>query len=147
MLASPAGAVCFHNGKLYGKTATAQEFAESRYVVRARVESGHSHFGAPTSWTLYRLRLLHAFKGAPPKTFMFYTRRDSGGFYMDAAQGAPDAGGDYLLFLNPTKAAADDPSVARGTMWVNYECGQSKPWTDVSTVELMRLKALERRRR
>jgi hypothetical protein len=146
--AASAEAVCVHNGTLYAKTTLAQEFAESRWVVRARVESGRSSFGESGSWTLYRLRLIHAFKGAPPAHFRFYTRRDSGGFYLDSRRGGPDVGQDYLLFLNPGEAAAgEDPPVARGARWVNYECGASKPWKDVNAIERRRLSALERRRR
>jgi hypothetical protein len=140
---SAANALCIHNGKLYAKTTLAQEFAESRWVVRARVEEGHSHFGDPTSWTVYRLRVIHAFKGAPPQQFRFYTRRDSGGFYMDSDRGRPDVGRDYLLFLNPASLSTEDPSVARGAMWVNYECGQSKPWINVSASERKKLSALQ----
>jgi hypothetical protein len=147
MSATSAQALCVHNGALYAKTTPAQEFAESRWVVRARVESGHSYFGRPTSWTLYRLRLIHAFKGAPPTHFRFYTRRDSGGFYMDGARGRPDVGRDYLLFLNPGEVATEDPPMARGAMWVNYECGASKPWGEVTAVERKRLAAMERRGR
>jgi hypothetical protein len=91
------------------------------------------------------LRLIHAFKGAPPRRFKFYTRRDTGGFYMDGASGRPDVGHDYLLFLNPAEAAAEDPPIARGAMWVNYECGESVPWTKVSAAKRKRLSALERR--
>jgi hypothetical protein len=145
--AASANAVCIHNGTLYAKTTLAQEFAESRWVVRARVESGYSHFGESGSWTLYRLRLIHGFKGDPPAHFRFYTRRNSGGFYLDGPRGRPDVGQDYLLFLNPGEVATEDPSVARGAMWVNYECGASKAWKDVNGVERSRLSALERQRR
>lgn len=140
-----ANALCTHNGKLYAKTTLNEEFAEAHWVVRARVESARSEFGAPTSWTVYELRLIHAFKGAPPPHFRFYTRRDSGGFYMDGLNGAPDVGNDYLLFVNPGEFDAEDPAVARGAVQVNYECGQSRAWKDVTTEQLRTLQSAERR--
>ena len=84
-------------------------------------------------------------KGAPPKRFSFYTRRDSGGFYLDAGDGRPEVGHDYLLFLNPAPLSREDPTIVRGAMWVNYECGESKPWANVGTIERKRLSIFERR--
>jgi hypothetical protein len=141
-----ANAVCIHNGKFYAKTTLQQEYNEAQWVVRARVESARSHFGLPMSWTLYHMRLIHAFKGTPQLHFGFYTRRDSGGFYMDGPNGAPDVGHDYLLFLNPAELGAEDPALARGSLWVNYECGQSKAWREVTSRQRKQLKVLERRR-
>jgi hypothetical protein len=139
---SAADAFCYHDGKLYAKT-TAQEFRESRWVVRARVESGRSYYGKANSWTLYRLRLIHAFKGAPKARFTFYTTRDSGGFYMDGPSGQPDVGHDYLLFLIPRETTNDDPRTASGAMWVNYACGKSEPWAHTTDAERGGLTKLE----
>jgi hypothetical protein len=142
-IASQAHALCVHNGVLYAKTSLGQEFAESRWVVRARVEGGY-YFGQPTSWSLYHLQLLHAFKGHPLGRFDFYTRRDSGGFYLDTPRGRPDVGHDYLLFLNPGQTSSEDPAFARSSTWVNYECGQSKPWAEVSADQRIKLSTLEK---
>jgi hypothetical protein len=143
---SAADAFCYHDRTLYAKTTLAQEFRESRWVVRARVEGGRYYFGQPTSWTLYRMRLLHAFKGEPEKQFTFYTRRDSSGFYMDAPSGRADVGHDYLLFLIPMEVASDDPRLARGAMWVNYACGMSGPWAELTREQKTMLRTLERGR-
>ena len=63
-----------------------------------------------------------------------FTFRDSGGFYLD--KGAiHDLGGEYLLFLNPLAIGRQSPQAARGATEVNYACGQSKPWRDVSAPE------------
>jgi hypothetical protein len=139
------GAVCIHDGKLYAKTTFAQEFKQSRWVVRARVLSARDHWpNEGTAWTLYNLRLLSSFKGVLPPHFTFYTRRDSGGFYMDIPWKGHDIGGEYLLFLNPWVVEAEDPRVARGATWVNYECGQSRPWREVSKKERRELRELSR---
>lgn len=97
------------------------------------------------SWTLYRLKVVQSFKGKLAGRFTFFTERNSGGFYMDGNGAVPDMDGDYLLFLMRLPRSTDPPA-ARGALWVNYPCGQSKPWAEVSKVEQSQLRALSSRR-
>ncbi len=98
------------------------------------------------SWTLYRLKVVQSFKGNLPQRFTFFTMRNSGGFYMDGKGGAPDPDGDYLLFLTPRPWPRTDPPAAKGALWVNYNCGQSKPWSQVTRKEVAQLRALSAHR-
>jgi hypothetical protein len=140
VLPVPAGAVCFHDGKLYAKTTLAQEFRESRWVVRARVESA----GGPSEWTAYHLKLLRSYKGALPRHFTYFTTRDSGAFYLD--RGAhPDLGGKYLLFLNLPDTGGENVQAARHATGVNYSCGQSRAWREVSPKVRDELRRMSRR--
>lgn len=146
---APAGAsaLCIHNGKLDAKTTIAQEFAESRWVVRAHVVSGDYHWsGEGDSWTLYRLKPVHIFKGKLPSRFNFFTERNSGGFYMDGDGGLPDLDHDYLLFLIRVPYPPGRPPAAHAALWINYECGQSKIWSQVSKDDLRQLRSLSSRR-
>ncbi|MEA3015504.1 MAG: hypothetical protein QOI38_226, partial [Sphingomonadales bacterium] len=116
-------------------TTLEQEFAESRWVVLARVESALDHRpddGA--AWTLYRLRVLRTYKGRLPARFGFFTDRNTGGFYMDRPWEGHDIGGDYLLFLNP-RTRGGDPPAARGATFVNYTCSRSRPWAEVPATD------------
>jgi hypothetical protein len=137
-----AKALCIYGGVDNARTSQAQEFADARWVVRARVvgaddgtvEAGNSDAGEP--WTRYRQRVIHAFKHNSPGRFTFFTTRDSGGFYMDR-RWAPlsrvhEIGRDYLLFLNPIPRRGRS-TAARGAVFVNYNCGQSRPWSKVSS--------------
>jgi len=125
---TPVRALCIYHGELYATTTLAQEFRDSRWVVRARVLSAATHWSDESvSWTLYRLQVLHRYKGAPPNRITLYTERNSGGFYLDRGA-APDLGGEYLLFLNPVARRRGNPPAARGATWVNYNCGRSRPW-------------------
>lgn len=65
---------------------------------------------------------------------------------MDQPGGLPDLAGEYLLFLEPYPAGADLPPAARGAVFVNYNCGQSKEWTQVSPAERRELETLAGRR-
>lgn len=114
-----------------------QEFRDSRWVVRARVTSADDHWSdEEESWTLYRLTVVQSFKGKLPRHFTFFTERNSGGFYMDrpwvALPKGHDIGGEYLLFLNPLPHYRGRPAVSAGATFVNYSCGQSRPWSEVS---------------
>lgn len=142
-LASPAAALCVYKGELYARTTVAQEFADARWVVRARVVSAESDLsGDVAPWTVYRLEVLQAFKGAPARELTMFTWRNSGGFYLDRGGEGPDVGGEYLLFLNPLRAAPDQPAAARGATEANYSCGRSGLWREVSRAEQMRLWSL-----
>jgi hypothetical protein len=145
LAASQADALCIYHGVDNAKTTLEQEFRDSRWVVRAHVISADYHWSDEgESWTLYRLKVVQSFKGKLPNRFTFFTERNSGGFYMDGNDATPELG-DYLLFL--TRFARNtDPPAARGALWANYNCGQSKRWAQVSKDELKRLRLLSSRR-
>ena len=132
-----AQALCMYEGELYATTTVAQEYADSRWVVRARVtaqtdswaDAGPEYDEAP--WTTYRIEVVEVFKGDAPREMTVFTWRNSGGFYLEPAGGPFDPYLDYLLFLNPTDMHSDSPAEARGTARVNYSCGQSKRWYEV----------------
>jgi hypothetical protein len=130
--AAPAHALCTYHGINDAETTLEQEFRDSLSVVRAHVTSADYHWSDEAeSWTLYQLKVVQSFKGKLPTTFTFFTERNSGGFYMDGNGATPDLDGDYLLFLTSSPRATDPPA-ARGALSVNYNCGQSKPWAQVS---------------
>ncbi len=141
-------ALCIYKGELYATTTIAQEYADSRWVVRARVtaqtdswtDAGDDYDEAP--WTTYRIEVVEVFKGDAPRVMTVFTGRHSGGFYLEPAGGPFDPYLDYLLFLNPTHFRADNPPEAQGTVQVNYSCGQSKPWHDVTASDRSALYAL-----
>ena len=144
--ACPANALCIYRGVGNAKTTLEQEFRDSRWVVRAHVVSADYHWSdKDESWTLYRLKVVESFKGTLPNRFTFYTERNSGGFYMDGDGAVPDMDGDYLLFLTRLPLPGNPPA-ARGALWVNYNCGQSKSWSQVSKADLKRLRSLATRR-
>jgi hypothetical protein len=145
--ASPAHALCIYHGVDNAKTTLDQELRDSQWVVRAHLVSADYHWeDEGESWTLYTLRVVERFKGDLPREFLFYTERNSGGFYMDSDSATPDFDTDYLLFLVPLPHSSADPSAAQRALWVNYNCGQSKPWNQVSQAELARLREATRRR-
>lgn len=150
---STARALCLYRGQLYVRTTLAEEFADAALVLRVRVASVRNSWRdseretfAGDPWTLYGLQVVEVFKGAPPRPLTVFTGRNSGGFYLER-QGAEPAGEEYLLFLNPTPTDPATPPAARGSMSVNYSCGQSRRWAEVNAVaraELARLKAARR---
>ena len=142
MPAAPSYGFCMYHDQLYAKTTLSQEFADARWVVRAKVTAADDHWSDDDeSWTIYHLAVLTAFKGTPPSGLRLFTYRDSGGFYLDKGM-SNDLGGEYLLFINPINSKQKVPTAARGATWVNYACGQSKPWADVSSRELIALRSL-----
>lgn len=150
--ASPAAhALCSYNGVDNAKTTIAQEFGDSRWVVRAKVLAASDHFSdEEDSWTLYRIEVLRVYKGHPPKHLLFFTFRNSGGFYMDRAwvrlPAGHDIGGEYLLFLNPWPHRNDLPAQAKNAVFVNYSCGLSAQWAKVTLTDRERLADLGRGR-
>lgn len=144
-----AGALCIYKGVDNARTTLSEEFTDSRWVVRARVLSATDHWSdTGESWTLYQLQVVRTYKGAPPGRLKFLTLRDSGGFYMDrpwvALPKGHDIGGEYLLFLTPWGSEAP-PGRVRGAVFVTYNCGQSRPWAEVSTADRRRLERLSAR--
>jgi len=141
MLSSPAAALCYYDGKFDVRTSIQQEFADSQLVVRVRVLSaidGKIARGpdAGMDYTVYRLQLIQAYKGRPPNGLRFATERNSGGFYLDRPwvplPKGHDIGGEYLLFLDPVTPFHGQPAATKGAFEINYNCGQSKRWSDVS---------------
>lgn len=132
-LAAPARALCRYNGIDGAQTRVEDELRGSQLVVRAWVESADYHWsGIGPSWTVYRLRVVEAFKGKPPNDLKLFTYRDSGGFYLDSDGTIPDLDNDYVLFLVPVDQGKATPEAARDTFRINYSCGQSKRWSEVS---------------
>lgn len=142
-----AKALCVYRGDLYARTTLGQEFADARWVVKARVLSAINGGGEEDGgyWTIYRLEVVTPFKGGLPDRFTVFTERNSGGFYMDRDGGGPDVGGDYLLFLNPTNPEGGRPAAARQALSVNYSCGQSRRWAEVGSAEVAMLETLAAR--
>jgi hypothetical protein len=129
-LVRTAEALCSYNGVLYAKTTLSQEFRDSKWVVRARLIAADDHLSdEDESWTLYHIQTIQSFKGKAPKRLDVFTYRDSGGFYLDKGM-STDLGGEYLLFLDP--ATRTMPKAIAGAFQVNYSCGQSKPWSEVT---------------
>lgn len=151
-----AQALCIYRGVDNARTTIRQEFVDSRWVVRARVLSatdGVVEAGMPDagmSWTAYRLQVVRSYKGEPPQRITFFTMRNSGGFYMDRPWAAlpqgHDIGGEYLLFLNPVQSYSGQPRAQRGATFVNYSCGQSRPWSEVPASSRQLLASLSTRR-
>jgi hypothetical protein len=151
---APANALCIYKGRVNARTTIGQEFADSRWVVRAKVLSaadGEVEAGKPDAgmyWTTYELQITRAYKGNPAKQLKFFTMRDSGGFYMDRPwvmlPKGHDIGGEYLLFLNSIEPYPGKPGAARDAVFVNYSCGQSKAWLDVSNADRRHLERLAR---
>lgn len=145
--ASPAAGFCMYKGELYAKTTLEREFADARYLVRARVLSAvNVSSDEGDSWVLYRLSAQDVFKGAPPTAFSLFSFRDSGGFYLDGDAG-PDLGGEYLLFLKRFEPTVALPSEAKGALDVNYGCGQSRLWSEVGPAARRSLSILQARAR
>lgn len=135
---------------MYAKTTIRSEFSESKLVVRVRVQSAHNYWNQKIlsdsddqSWTLYKLKTLKSFKGTPPHYLMFFTWRDSGGFYMDRFCHTHKPCGDYLLFLNPISSDSTLPKTSRGAYFVNYSCGQSKKWEAVTKDDVKELETIK----
>ena len=139
--ASEANALCTYNGVLYAKTTQEQEFHDSRFVVRAtviKIEEKPQRDNSPTEpGVLYVLKLDETFKGKLPATFTYYSERDSGGFYLDQ-------GKQYLLFLNPMTLDDLASHIAPHALRINYNCGQSALWAQVSPNDRKHLHALSK---
>ncbi len=143
----PAAALCIYHGVDNAKTSIAQEFRDSNLVVRAHVVSADYHWSDEgESWTLYRLRIVQTYKGKLSARFALFTQRNSGGFYLDDDRGTPDVDRDYLLFLTPRAFSKLAASAAKGALEVNYSCGQSKVWSDVTADEAAELSQLSHNR-
>jgi len=151
LAAVPAKALCFYTkadfyaGKARSYTSIPQEFRDSRWVVRARVINALYHSTDSDSWTLYTVRVLDRFKGPSIRTTRVFTYRDSGGFYLDKGPNSPDRANDYLLFLNPATQVL--PRGVRSVVQVNFSCGQSRPWKELTRTDLAKLDLLAGRSR
>jgi hypothetical protein len=137
---------------LCSEASLTQEFKEADVVVRARLVSElnawndepsaayEARWGGSGNIVLYGLRVDEVFKGKPGPRIAFFEERNSGAFYLDIDK-------DYLLFLNYHRPSLDHPSKARGAMYMRYTCGQSKPWSEISTADLEAVRALSRHAR
>jgi hypothetical protein len=154
--ARSAEALCIYRGVDNARTSLGQEYADARWVVRVRVvgatdgevEAGKPDAGMP--WTLYQLDVTRSYKGDALRRMRLFTMRDSGGFYMDRP-GLPlpqghDIGGEYLLFLNPIPPYQGQSRSERGAAFVNYACGQSRPWREIPAASRRLLASLSMRR-
>lgn len=146
-LISPAHSFCHYRGVDYAKTTIAQEFTDSKWVVRAKLIAADYHWSdEDDSWTLYKLETMESYKGNLPMKFTLFTERNSGGFYLNEERGSPDLGSEYLLFLTPSPWPETDPPAAKGALSINYSCGQSKSWSKVTQTEADELQVLAKRR-
>lgn len=137
---TPAHALCVYDDKMYAKTTLAQEFRDSKWVVKAKVEAADYHWANyGPSWTIYSIRVLTRFKGPAVRNLRLFTFRDSGGFYLDKGTD-PDLDSDYLLFLDPPMQTL--PRRVKNVVQVNYACGQSKPWSEVTASDQRELTRL-----
>ncbi len=85
-------------------------------------------------------------QGQAANALHLFTERNSGGFYMDGAGGVPDLDRDYLLFLASDGWSKAGRPFAKDALWVNYNCGQSKVWNEVTAREAAQLVALSQGR-
>ncbi|MDE2435106.1 MAG: hypothetical protein KGM49_02485 [Sphingomonadales bacterium] len=141
--ATDARAFCAYHRQMYAKTTLAQEFRDSKWIARATVISAKSWRGKHDWGTTYNLKRVVIYKGQLPQTFALSTERNSGGFYLDMGM-KPDIGGEYLLFLIPDSSPAEHPAAVRKSLWINYSCGQSRSWSEVSGGQRAQLIQLSR---
>ena len=141
-LHGPAAAFCSYKGELYAQTTLDQEYRDAPFVVRARVLAASDWQGVEERGTVYQLEVIHDFKGSLPHTFSLSTERNSGGFYLDRGT-KPDIGGEYLLFL--TEGASSTATPGAKALAINYSCGQSRRWDEVSRQDRTRLAELSGR--
>jgi hypothetical protein len=136
--AAPSHALCVYEDHLYAKTTLAQEFHDADLVIRGRVTSLRYFPGIDKSDTdpldQDIVESIQVFKGKSPPKVVYYTAHNSGGFYLDR-------GKDYLFFLTPTPVGLFGRGEPAGFQ-INYSCGQSKPWSEVSASDISALKAL-----
>jgi hypothetical protein len=137
---SPVAALCS------GATVE-REFREADLVIRARLVSETATWDdAPSAayqkkWglgdlvSLYGLKVVEVFKGAPGARVEMFMEHNSGAFYVDMDK-------DYLLFLRYIRPYPGRPAAARGATDMKYACGQSKPWSEVRARDLARLRGL-----
>jgi hypothetical protein len=127
-------------GRLYATTTLADEFTDSVLVIHGSVLSrqdiGLDHQDTRGWGTVYRVGVDEVFKGhAPNKSILYYSDRDSGGFYL----GEGGESREYLLFLDPIRHGHWASKEAPGAYEVNYNCGQSRQWREVSPEDRKRL--------
>jgi hypothetical protein len=146
---SQAQALCIYKGELTAKTTLAQEYADSHWVVRAKLVDAENHYPAEDSndpdaspWVLYTVQIEETFKGNPTPTLTLFSQRNSGGFYLERPWTGAHPGDEFLLFLNPMGQDNSVPAGATGSTIVNYSCGQSKTWGEVDAVEGALLEAM-----
>lgn len=142
--ASQAQALCIYRHELYGKSTITGEFRESSLVIKGTVIETHDiqpidpDRSPLDSYAVARIRVDEVLKGAAGREVLLISQRNSGGFYVDA-------GVQYLLFLDPPvsagwskgygpKAVAEVQALPR-PRFINFSCGQSAPWSEVSAAK------------
>jgi hypothetical protein len=134
-----AYALCAYGDVLDATTSLDREFRDATLVVKGDVLSSQE-ITMPDGeddvdyGVLYKIRIDHVFKGKAREALAYFSHRDSGGFYLQV-------GREYLLFLNPL-SESDWAKSASGAMVVNYNCGQSRQWAEVSLTDRKRLNIL-----
>lgn len=144
ILPGPAFALCSYRGELYARTTLDSEFHDAPWVVRARVLSAYDWQGPDERGTVYRLEVVHSFKGSLPQRISYATERNSGGFYLDRGT-KPDIGGEYLLFLTRDPQRSSTAAPVANAFTINYSCGQSRRWDEVPRQDRKRLAGLSDR--
>ncbi|WGM37364.1 hypothetical protein [Caulobacter sp. NIBR1757] len=142
--ASQAQALCLYRGEFHGRSTITGEFRESSLVIKGTVIETHDippvdvDHSELDSYAVARIRVDEVFKGQAGQEVFLISERNSGGFYVDA-------GVQYLLFLDPPVRAdwskgyepaevAKVQSLPR-PRFINYNCGQSAPWVEVSAAK------------
>ena len=139
--AGQAQALCIYRGELYAKSTITGEFRESSMVIRGTVLENHRIFPIDEDdpdleyLVIARVRVERTFKGQAPREILLMSEQNSGGFYVDE-------GRSYLLFLHRparpgwTRGYRPDQTafVARypRPRFINYSCGQSMLWSELS---------------
>ena len=141
LVAQPGHAVCTtaNLDEDYGQAdvvVRASVVAET-YVIDDEVGAAYrSKWGDYSPVTLDRLRVVEVFKGRPGPAINLFEEVSSGRYGVEF-------GKEYLLFLTYYRPFSGRGSAARGAMYVNHTCGQTKPWIKVKSAELARLRSLK----
>jgi hypothetical protein len=96
-----------------------------------------ARWGEYSPVTLHRVKIVEVFKGKPGPTINLFEEVSSGRYGVDLGE-------EYLLFFTYYRPSATRGSAARGAMYVRHTCGQTRPWSEVSSGYLSRLRALAR---
>ena len=81
---------------------------------------------------LHRIRILDVLKGADRPSIGFFQEVSSGRFDVEL-------GGEYLLFFHRHRPYSGGGSVLRDAVYVRHACGPSKPWREVTALEVVTL--------
>jgi hypothetical protein len=143
-VAGQAQALCIYRGELHGKSTITGEFRESSLVIKGTAVETHDiqpvdpDRSPLDSYAIARIRVDKVFKGVAGREVLLISERNSGGFYVDP-------GVQYLLFFNPPERPGwskgyDPAAIAKLQLLprprlINFSCGQSAPWGEVSAAK------------